>query len=79
MDSHGGNIQTGVDASNTPIGVVEPAGPQLRPWFVPNIGTTSNTDTPLSQLLPAATLADQNFYYFTSFTHAVRIAFPVPS
>jgi len=79
MDSHGGNIQVGVDASNNPIGVVEPAGPQIRPWFVPNIGTTAATDTPLTELLPAATLADQNYYYFTNFTHAVRIAFPVKS
>jgi len=79
MDSHGGNIQTGVDAANKPIGVVEPAGPQLRPWFVPTLDQTAATDKPLTELLSAATLADQNYYYVTSFTHAVRIRFPVPS
>lgn len=79
MDSHGSNIQVGVDADNNPIGVVEPAGPQIRPWFVPNIDSTTPTDKPLSEVLPAATLADQNYYYFTNFTHAVRIAFPVDS
>lgn len=76
MDSHGGNIQVGVDADNRPVGVIEPAGPQFRPWFVPAIDTLSDTTTPLAELLPAATLADQNYYYFTSFTHAVRIDFP---
>lgn len=79
MDSHGGNIQVGVDAGNNPIGVVEPAGPQIRPWFVPTLDTTADTDKSLQELLPAATLADQNYYYFTSFTHAVRIRFPVNS
>jgi hypothetical protein len=79
MDSHGSNIQVGVDATNHPIGVVEPAGPQIRPWFVPNIGTTADADKSLVDLLSAATLADQNYYYFTNFTHAVRIAFPAKS
>jgi hypothetical protein len=79
MDSHGSNIQVGVDATNNPIGVVEPAGPQIRPWFVPNIGKTADADKSLVDLLSAATLADQNYYYFTNFTHAVRIAFPAKS
>lgn len=76
MDSHGGNVQVGVDADNRPIGVVEPAGPQLRAWFVPTVEKISPIATTLAQMLPAATQADQNYYYFTNFTHAVRIRFP---
>ena len=79
MDSHGGNIQTAVDADNRPIGVVEPAGPQLRPWFVPNTSQTSDTYQPLKEFLSAETYADQNYYYVTNFTHAVRINFPIDS
>lgn len=79
MDSHGGNIQVGVDAANQPVGVVEPAGPQLRPWFIPNLEATADTTKSLKELLPAATLADQNYYYLTNFTHAVRITFPATS
>jgi hypothetical protein len=79
MDSHGGNIQTSVDASNNPKGVVEPAGPQIRAWFVPNATTTSSTYIPLKDFLSASQMASQNNYYFTNFTHAIRINFPVKS
>lgn len=79
MDSHGGNIQVGVDAENRPVGVVEPSGPQLRPFFIPTLATTSGAYEPLKDFLPTQTLADQNYYYLTNFTHAVRIAFPLPS
>jgi len=76
MDSHGGNIQTGVDAGNEPIGVVEPAGPQIRAFFVPNAPRTSATYVRLNEFLDPAQIASQNYYYFTNFTHAVRINFP---
>jgi len=76
MDSHGGNIQTGVDSENNPIGVVEPSGPQLRALFVPNATEQSLVYKPLHEFLTAAQMQDQNYYYFTNFTHAVRITFP---
>lgn len=76
MDSHGGNIQTGVDSDNNPIGVVEPSGPQIRAFFVPNPTRQSSGYTPLAEFLTAAQIQDQNYYYFTNFTHAVRIGFP---
>ena len=76
MDSHGGNIQTGVDSENNPIGVVEPSGPQLRAFFVPNATGQSLVYKPLAEFLTAAQMQDQNYYYFTNFTHAVRITVP---
>lgn len=76
MDSHGGNIQTGVDAGNNPVGVVEPAGPQIRALFVPNETGLSTGYTPLREFLTDEQYQDQNYYYFTNFTHAVRISFP---
>ena len=80
MDSHGGNIQTAVDSQNNPQGVVEPNGPQIRAFFVPN---TNNFDananyTALTKFMPAEQYNSQNYYYFTNFTHAVRINFPIP-
>lgn len=79
MDSHGGNIQVGVDEKNRPTGVVEPSGPQLRPFFMPTLEKTSDHYVKLADFLSATTLADQNYYYLTNFTHAVRIHFPVGS
>jgi hypothetical protein len=77
MDSHGGNIQTGVDANNNPNGVVEPAGPQIRALFVPNSSTQTSGYIPLSEFLTPDQYASQNYYYFTTFTHAIRINFPL--
>jgi len=78
MDSHGGNIQTAVDSQNNPTGVVEPDGPQIRPFFVPNTSAANATASyqPLSQFMTAQQQASQNYYYFSSFTHAIRINFP---
>ena len=79
MDSHGGNIQTAVDAQNNPTGIVEPDGPQIRPFFVPNTSEANATATyeRLSDFMTASQQASQNYYYFSSFTHAIRINFPL--
>ena len=81
MDSHGGNIQTAVDANNTPTGVVEPDGPQIRPFFVPNTDKADPNATyeDLKTFMTSSQSASQNYYYFGSFTHAIRINFPVTS
>ncbi|MFM7130056.1 MAG: hypothetical protein ACKO0V_11935 [bacterium] len=80
MDSHGGNVQTAVDSQNNPQGVVEPNGPQMRAFFVPNSNNINANATykPLAQFLTTEQLNSQNYYYFTSFTHAIRINFPIP-
>jgi hypothetical protein len=57
--------------------VVEPSGPQSRPWFVPATDRRGRSYETLATLLGGSTLADQNYYYFANFTHAVRITFPV--
>lgn len=62
---------------NRPTGVVEPSGPQIRPWFVPATDRRGQSYETLATFLGGSTLADQNYYYFANFTHAVRIAFPV--
>lgn len=78
MDSHGGNIQTGVDAQNNPIGIVEPNGPQLRAFFVPNTNAADPAAgyQALTDFMTTEQQASQNYYYFSSFTHAIRIKFP---